>query len=106
MSVFVDGVEHKPIPSLNNEYFIDEFGNVVKLVDDEPREIVPTILFIRRQFYKVVINAYLKDGARRYCSVARLVAEVYMPDFDPSKYVYHKDGDATDNHISNLYQKC
>lgn len=100
----IGDADYRSIPSLNHEYYVDEFGNMMKLIDNQPKDIRTTVTSDGTT-YKVVVNAYFSGGKRRYTNVSRLVAEVFLPDFDPDKYVYHKDEDSTNNHISNLYQK-
>lgn len=100
----IGDADYRSIPSLNHEYYVDEFGNVMKLIDHQPKDIRTTLVH-HKTTYKVIVNAYFRNGKRRYTNVSRLVAEVFLPDFDPDKYVYHKDDDSTNNHISNLYQK-
>lgn len=54
--------------------------------------------------YKTKICVYL-DGQQKILQLARLVAEAFLPDFNPDHYIYHFDNDASNNHFSNLYQK-
>lgn len=104
MFFVVGNVEYRSIPSLNHEYYVDEFGNLIKVIDHQSKDIRTTVTSYGVS-YRVIVNAYLRGGKRRYKTVARLVAEVFLPDFDPDKQVFHKDKDSTNNHISNLYQK-
>lgn len=42
------------------------------------------------------------QGVQTYFLVHRLVASLFMKDFDPSREVIHKDGNKENNHIDNL----
>lgn len=42
-------------------------------------------------------------GRQKTLSVSRIVAEAFLPDFKPNLYVYHKDGDLTNNCVDNLF---
>lgn len=99
--------DFRPIPSLDNQFVINEFGEVYKIVGDKPfvdyLKIKPTALKRKGLVGYSVINAKF-NGIQKMAPVHRLVAEVFMQDFNPSQQVKHSDGDKTNNHISNLYQ--
>ncbi len=42
------------------------------------------------------------SGKRVFMPVHRLVAMVFLPNFNTGFNVYHKDGDTTNNHLENL----
>lgn len=100
----IGDANYRSIPSLNHEYYVDEFGNVIKLTKHKPKD-VRTTFINNKNTCRIIVHAYLQNGKRRFTNVSRLVAEVFLPNFDPDKNVCHKDGDSTNNHISNLYQK-
>lgn len=52
--------------------------------------------------YKRIRVDLTKEGARKNCIVARLVAEAFLPNPDNHPEVDHIDQDSTNNHVSNL----
>src|SRR5689334_15051695 len=48
------------------------------------------------------ISVYLGNGVTRKLNVHRLVAHVYLPNPEKLKQINHKDGDHTNNHVTNL----
>ena len=43
-----------------------------------------------------------KNGKSKSVEIHRLVAKYFLPDYTTDKEVNHKDGDKTNNHVSNL----
>lgn len=43
-----------------------------------------------------------RNGVGKYFQLSRLVAELYLPDYDPLNFVRFKDGDRTNCHVDNL----
>ena len=86
----------KPIAYFENRYLISESGQVTNLANNGTLKPITNP------------NGYLKvglangDGTHKQYSVHHLVARHYLPNPYEHKQVNHKDGDKTNNHVSNL----
>ena len=95
--------DYRLVESYNYLVGVDESGNVIyKGVDGSWRE--TNTYYSKNQNFRA--RVFVNTHGKRYCvTPARLVAETLLPEFDRDLLVYHIDGDSSNNHYSNLYQK-
>ena len=79
------------------DYQVSNLGNVKSLKRGK-------IILIKKEtcvkgYYRV---ALFKDGVRKYFSLSRLVAEVFIPNLENKPQVNHINGIKTDNRLENL----
>lgn len=80
-----------------DRYLIDENG----IIYDTEKDMRKICQWIDNVGYKQC-NLYDKNRKKYYKRVHRLVAKAFIPNPDNLPQVNHKDGDKTNNHISNL----
>lgn len=92
----------KDIPSYEGKYQISNFGNVKSL--NFSRNHIPHLLKLKdhKDGYKLVGLSNGKKGDKTFFAVHRLVAEAFIDNPDNKSQVNHKDGNKSNNHISNL----
>lgn len=78
------------------EYMVSDAGRVIHRATRDPLVIMPPA---RRGGYRVTL---FNEGKRYTASLHRLVAAVYHPEYRSECVISHKDGDRSNNHISNL----
>ena len=96
--IFVD------IKGYEGLYQISNFGRVKSLErhDRFNRHILDKILYLKKHrcgYHQVFLS---KNGAYKYPYVHRLVALHFIPIEIDRKFVNHKDGNKTNNHVGNL----
>lgn len=89
--VYIDGS--------NERYSISSSGLIYKEPSGEPKR-----LFSRSHSDTVMVELTI-SGVKRVFSVAKLVMRHFSDRYDPNQLVNHRDGDPTNNHISNLYYR-
>jgi len=77
-------------------YEVSSMGNVRRVLTNKYRPLKP---FVDTRY--VCVNIYLNGKAVK-CLVHRLVATAFLDNPDNKPQVNHKDGDHTNNNISNL----
>lgn len=98
----IDG--YRLVPSLAAQgIYVDSYGNVCTL-DSKDNHIPIKTLYKKREGWAAYIFIRVQ-GKRRHIRIGRLVAEAWLEDFDPRKYIFHHDEDSSNNHVDNLYQK-
>lgn len=86
----------KPIAHFENRYLISENGQVFNLANNT----FLTPIQNPNGYFKVGLAD--GKGGFKQLSVHRLVAKHYLPNPYDHPQVNHKDGDKTNNHVSNL----
>lgn len=90
--------EWRPVVGYENEYEVSNLGNVRRVLKGrpaQPRKLVKG----RRGYYELIL---CKKNKVKLCRVHRLVSEAFLPNPDNLPMVNHKDGDKTNNSVSNL----
>ena len=79
------------------EYLVNEYGDLISYRKDTP-------YFMKRQQYKNGYEYYPIQVGRKNLKVKvhRIVANTFLEPIDGKEMVNHKDGDKTNNHVSNL----
>ena len=88
----------KPVVGYEGIYEVSNVGNVRRVLGNgkyRQRKLV----FGSRRYYEVMLS---KDNQIQLWLVHRLVALAFIPNPDDSPQVNHKDGDRTNNKVSNL----
>lgn len=87
----------KEIPGFEGRYSVDENGSVLNI----KRNRLASIKFSKNTGYYGV-SLTNSEGVRKFPSIHRLVALTFIPNPENKREVNHKDGDKSNNHISNL----
>lgn len=97
-----------PIPGYEGYYEASNLGRI-RSVDRYTESRWGTPTFHKSQLMKcrVVSNGYqhvmlTKDGQKREPLVHRIIAEIFLPNPEGKPQVNHKDGDKSNNQVSNL----
>jgi hypothetical protein len=79
------------------EYLVNEYGDLISYRKDVPH-------LMKRQQYKNGYEYYPIQVGRKNLKVKvhRIVANTFLEPIDGKEMVNHKDGDKTNNHVSNL----
>lgn len=98
-----DGDDYRLVETYNYLVGVDTNGNVIyRHYDGSWRKSNTT--YTKKQNFKA--RAFVNTHGKRYCvAPPRLVAEAFLDGFDRDSMVYHIDGDSSNNHYTNLYQK-
>lgn len=89
----------KNVPGYD-KYYISNYGRVKNLdYKRSGREVIMLPGRIRNGYIVVVLS---QNAVRKTYLLHRLVAEAFIPNPNNNPQVNHKDGDKTNNHISNL----
>lgn len=100
--LYFDNNDYRLAPSRDYKVGVDQYGQVIYLGKDGLWHKANTT-YNKREGYKARAFVYI-DGVRKNVAPSRLVGETFLPNFDPNKKVLHIDGDASNNHFSNLTQ--
>lgn len=87
------------IEGSGERYSITESGQIFVEPSGEEKRI-----FVRPNSKTLMVELTL-NGRRSQYSVAKLVYTHFSDDYDPHRLIRHRDGDETNNHISNLFQE-
>lgn len=87
----LEGEEWKPINGFE-DYEISNYGRIRK--DFKLKQINASDGYLK--------TSLTKNGEKQYVYMHRLVAEHFLPDWDPQLVVNHKDENKQNNHVSNL----
>lgn len=88
-------LQRKPIPGYEDLYDIDSAGNIWSFKTKKYLK-----GFLRKDGYRAV--TLWSSTSSKNVRVHRLVAEMFMPNFNPSLIVDHIDRNKLNNHINNL----
>lgn len=96
------------IKGFEGKYQISNHGRVLSLRyhrGNKPRVLIPRIpkrkvRDVRKDYYPYVVLS--DNGKTKTIKIHRCVATYFIPNPDNKTYVNHKDGDVTNNHVSNL----
>jgi hypothetical protein len=104
----VEGEVWKPIDGFEGAYEVSNFGRV-KSIKRLRRTKGGGVTFVSERMLKPAIDHFgyckvvlTKNGKRHYYKVHRLVAIAFIPNPENKPEVNHKDGDKTNNCITNL----
>lgn len=89
----------KYINGTNDQYAINEDGEVTSFRQKKPRIMKPQI--DKSGYAGVMLK--MADGRMRNVKIHRAVAEAYLEGFSSKCLVLHKNDDKLDNRLSNLY---
>lgn len=97
----------KPVPEYEGLYMVSDSGLIKALyrrVDSGKchRDWVEHILCVATDARGYLRTNLAKNGTNHTVKVHRVVAEAFIPNPDNLPQVNHKDGDKTNNHVSNL----
>lgn len=87
----------KPRYQHMDDYLINEYGDLISFRRKRP-------YLMKRHLYKIGYQYYVIQVGKKSkkVKVHRLVAKTFLKDIRGKDIVNHKDGDKTNNHISNL----
>lgn len=85
------------IEGYNNDYFVSDEGNVYSCKYNQQSQLKPRM---NKRGY-LYVNL-CKNGKSKSVMIHRLVAKYFLPNFNETLQVNHKDGIKTNNNISNL----
>ena len=88
---------YQTIPNYKT-YMINEYGEIVKLIGNKIKPIKP---FIHKDGTKQV--SLSEHGKVSKYTVHKLVAQTFIPNNLSYNVVTHKDGNLSNNHVSNLF---
>ncbi len=98
----------KDIPGYEGHYQVSNLGSV-KSIERLRRTKGTGITKVCERIVKPTIDKFgyckvclFKNGKRKYCKPHRLVAIAFIPNPDNKPEVNHKDGNKTNNNVSNL----
>lgn len=89
--------EWKTITGYNGQYFISNLGNVMSIKYKYPKLLKP-----RKDNYGYLRVALVSGTKIQECKIHRLVASEFIDNPSNKPTVNHKDGDKTNNKVSNL----
>lgn len=87
--------EWKDIPNFEGLYRVSNFGNVWSLKTNKMMQLVPD------KYGSLLISLRFKDKQKQY-TLHKLVASVFIPEFNSWSKVTHVDGNKHNNRIDNL----
>ena len=90
----------KPAKGYEDSYEISNYGRVKSFGNKSNHKIAIILKQSTVLGYKTV--TLTKESKGKMFKVHRLVAEAFMPNNENKPHINHKDGDKTNNHISNL----
>lgn len=85
------------IEGYNNDYFVSDEGDIYSCKYNQQSQLKPRM---NKRGY-LYVNL-CKNGKSKSVMIHRLVAKYFLPDFNETLQVNHKDGIKTNNNISNL----
>lgn len=88
--------EWKDIPTYENRYQVSSFGRVRSLIS---MKLLKPMKHYRGHLY---VHLYNKHSVRDQIFVHRLVAMVFIDNWDDLAFVNHRHGDKTDNRATEL----
>lgn len=100
--------DYKPIDGYNGKYIISTSGDIIRLPYSSNSKY--TQWRNNKMFHvksRTDRNGYVTvrlniNGVEKFKQVHRLVAEAFLPKIDGKDFVNHKDGDKSNNDVSNL----
>ncbi len=97
-------IEHKKLVLNGVVHIVFANGKIFRpeRMSSDERYVCPEIwpkIFLTKGYPTIATCG--KDGHKKFY-VHRIIAEAFLPDFDPEKGIDHIDGDPTNNQIENL----
>ena len=87
---------NKPIYTYKT-YAVTEQGDIIKFIADKQKLVKP---FVHKDGTKQV--SLSEDGKVKKFTIHKIVADTFIPNPNKYRFVLHKDGDLSNNDISNL----
>ena len=94
--------EFIPIPAYRSKYGINKHGDVISYI--RWRNPQPKLLkvWINKYGYKCITLINMDNSKQKSILIHRLLAEIFLPDYDPKLHVNHKDANKLNNSLDNL----